>query len=74
MKNLSTLVTKDKVSPNAKAIDVSTANGKIAVFVYTLKGAGGSPVYFKTQIRDEDGSWQVMNFRTSETALTTDVE
>ncbi len=74
VKNLSTLVTKDKVSPNAKAIDVSSSNGKIAVFVYTLNGANGGKVYFKTQIRDEDGGWQVMNFRSSETALGTDVE
>ena len=33
-----------------------------------------SPVYFNTQIRDEEGRWQVMNFRSSETKLGTDVE
>ena len=53
---------------------MSTENGKIAVFVYDMKGTNGGPVYFKTQIRDEDGSWQVMNFRSSESPLTTDVE
>ena len=74
VQNLSTLVTREKSSATQKAISVSTGNGKIAVFVYTIKGANGSPVYFKTQIREEDGSWQVMNFRSSETALTTDVE
>ena len=71
---LSTLVSKDKVSPNGKSINASTDNGKIAVFTYTLKGASGSPVYFKTQIRKEDGKWQVMSFRSSEKKLTTDVE
>jgi len=71
---LSSLVTKDKVSPKGKAINASTNNGKIAVFTYTMKGTSGSPIYFKTQIRDEDGRWQVMNFRSSETELGTDVE
>jgi len=74
VQNLSTLVTREKSSASQKAISVSTENGKIAVFLYTLKGANGSPVYFKTQIRDEDGTWQVMNFRSSETKLTTDIE
>ncbi len=74
VKNLSTLVTKDKVSPNGKSINVSSGNGKIAVFVYTLDGASGGKIYFKTQIRDEEGRWQVMNFRSSETELGTDVE
>jgi uncharacterized protein HemX len=74
VKRLSTLVTKEKVSPNGKAINASTGSGKIAVFLYTMKGTSGKPVYFKTQIRDEDGGWKVMNFRSSETALTTDVE
>jgi hypothetical protein len=74
VKGLSTLVTKDQRSPSGKAISVSSENGKIAVFIYTMKGTGGSPVYFKTQIREEDGRWQVMNFRSSETELTTDVE
>ena len=74
VQRLSTLVTKDKTSPSGKAISASTENGKIAVFLYTMKGTSGSPVYFKTQIRDEDGRWQVMNFRSSETELTTDVE
>jgi hypothetical protein len=74
VKRLSTLVTKDKVSPNGKSINASTDSGKIAVFVYTMKGTSGKPVYFKTQIRDEDGGWRVMNFRSSETPLKTDVE
>jgi hypothetical protein len=74
VKGLSALVTKDKSSPSGKGISVSTENGKIAVFTYTMKGTGGSPVYFKTQIREEAGRWQVMNFRSSETELTTDVE
>jgi hypothetical protein len=42
VKNLSTLVTRDKSSANSKAISVSTDNGKIAVFLYTIKGPGGS--------------------------------
>jgi hypothetical protein len=74
VKNLSTLVTKDKQSPEGKAINASTDNGSIAVFTYTMKGTSGKPVYFKTQIRKEDGKWQVMNFRSSETKLDTDVE
>jgi hypothetical protein len=74
VKNLSTLVTKEQRSPDQKAINASTDNGKIAVFVYTMDGTSGSPVYFKTQIRDEEGRWQVMNFRSSETALNTEVE
>ena len=50
-------------------------SGKIAVFTYKLKAAqGDGSVYFKTQIRDEQGRWQVMNFRSAETALNTDVE
>jgi hypothetical protein len=71
---LSSLVAKDKVSPSGKAINASTDSGKIAVFTYTLKGTSGSNVYFKTQIRDEDSGWKVMNFRSSETELDTDVE
>jgi hypothetical protein len=74
VQQLSTLVTKDKVSPNGKAISASTENGKIAVFTYTLKGTGGASIYFKTQIRDEDGGWQVMNFRSSEKKLDTEIE
>ncbi len=74
VKNLSTLVTKEKSSTNSKAISVSTDNGKIAVFLYTMKGTGGAPVYFKTQIREEEGRWQVMSFRSSESKLTTDIE
>jgi hypothetical protein len=74
VEKLSTLVTRDKRSPSGKAINASTEDGKIAVFVYKMEGANGSPVYFKTQIRDEDGRWQVMNFRSSETELGTDVE
>ena len=74
VQNLSTLVTKDKSSPKQKAISASTENGTIAVFVYTMEGTSGSPVYFKTQIREEDDRWQVMNFRSSESELTTDVE
>jgi len=71
---LSKLVKQGERSPDAKAINASTNNGKIAVFTYTMDGTGGSPVYFKTQIRDEQGRWQVMNFRSSETKLGTDVE
>jgi uncharacterized membrane protein YvbJ len=73
VQRLSTLVTKNKVSPSGKAINASTENGKIAVFVYTMKGTSGKPVYFTAQIRDEDG-WKVMNFRSSESKLTTEVE
>jgi flagellar basal body-associated protein FliL len=72
--NLSTLVTKDKSSANSKAISVSTDNGKIAVFLYTMKGTSGKPVYFKTQIREEDDRWQVMSFRSSESKLNADIE
>ncbi len=74
VKNLSTLVTREERSPSGKAINASTDNGKIAVFVYKMEGANGDPVYFKTQIRDEDDGWQVMNFRSSETKLGTEVE
>jgi flagellar basal body-associated protein FliL len=74
VKNLSTLVTKDKSSPNQKAISVSTDNGKIAVFVYDMKGTSGSPVYFKTQIREEDDRWVVMSFRSSESKLDAEIE
>ena len=74
VKNLSTLVTRDKSSANSKAISVSTDNGKIAVFLYTMKGTSGAPIYFKTQIREEDGRWQVMSFRSSESKLTADIE
>jgi hypothetical protein len=73
IKRLSTLVIKDKVSPSGKSINTSTDNGKIAVFTYTMTGTNGKPVYFKTQIRDEDG-WKVMSFRSSATPLTTEVE
>lgn len=71
---LAPLVTKDKASPSGKSINASTESGKIAVFTYTLKGNGRGDVYFKTQVRDEDGGWKIMNFRSSETALDTDVE
>jgi flagellar basal body-associated protein FliL len=72
--NLSSLITAEKRSPNAKAISVSTDNGKIAVFLYTMKGKSGDPLYFKTQIREEDDRWVVMSFRSSQSKLTTDIE
>ena len=74
VKNLSALVTPEKRSPNSKAISVSTDNGKIAVFLYTMKGTKADPVYFKTQIREEGDRWVVMSFRSSESKLTTDIE
>jgi hypothetical protein len=72
--NLSTLVTPEKNSANSKAISVSTDNGKIAVFLYTMKGKSGDPIYFKTQIREEDDRWVVMSFRSSQSKLSTDIE
>ena len=75
VKSISALVSKEPVSPTGKAINTSTDNGKIAVFTYKLKAAqGNGSVYFKTQIREEQDRWQVMNFRSAETALNTDVE
>jgi hypothetical protein len=75
VKRLSGLVTKDKVSPSAKGINASTDTGKIAVFVYKLKGTGQpATVWFKTQIREEDGKWQVLSFRSAESELNTDIE
>jgi hypothetical protein len=71
---LSSLVAKDKVSPSGKAINASTESGKIAVFTYALKGNARGNVFFKTQMRDEDDGWKVMNFRSSESPLDTDVE
>ncbi|MBE2320887.1 hypothetical protein DVA67_033325 [Solirubrobacter sp. CPCC 204708] len=68
------LVTKARKSPDGKAINSSTENGTIAVFTYTMDGTSGEPVYFKTQIRDEEGRWQVMNFRFAETELSTEIE
>ena len=44
---------------------MSTDNGKIAVFLYTMKGTKADPVYFKTQIREEGDRWVVMSFRSS---------
>jgi hypothetical protein len=74
VQRLSQLVTKDKVSPSNKAISASTDTGKIAVFVYKLNGTNGKPVYFKSTIREEDGRWQVLSFRSSESELGTDIE
>jgi hypothetical protein len=74
VKTLSPLVTKDKPSTDQKSINVSTGNGKIAVFVYTMSARDGGSIYFKTQIREEGGRWQVMNFRSSLSKLNTDVE
>jgi hypothetical protein len=71
---LSKLVTREAHSPDGKSINASTDTGKIAVFTYTMKGTSGKPVYFKTQIRDEDGGWRVLSFQSSEKKLTTDVE
>ena len=71
---LSQLVTTKKVSPNGKAINASSDSGKIAVFTYTLNGKGRGPVYVKTQIRDEDGSWKVLSVRSAETKLDTSIE
>ena len=74
VKRLSTLVTKDKVSPTGKAINASTDSGKIAVFTYKLNGVGRGPVYFKTEIRSEDGGWKVLSLRSSDRPLNTDLE
>jgi hypothetical protein len=72
---LSPLVAKDKVSPSGKLISASTDSGKIAVFVYEMEPASGDgEIWFKTQIRDEGGTWQVLSFRSSESELDTDVE
>jgi hypothetical protein len=73
VKQLSGLVTTDKVSPDGKSINASTDAGKVAVFTYTLKGKGRGPIYFKTEIIDEDG-WKVLSFRSAERKLNTDVE
>jgi hypothetical protein len=74
VKQLSPLVTKEEASPNSKSINASTETGKIAVFLYTLKGNNRGPVYFKTQIREEDGKWQVLSFRSSDNKLNGDIE
>jgi uncharacterized membrane protein YvbJ len=71
---LSPLVTKEKASPNSKSINASTDTGKIAVFLYTLKGNNRGPVYFKTQIREEQDKWQVLSFRSSDSKLNSDIE
>ena len=74
VKQLSPLVTKEEASPDSKSINASTDTGKIAVFLYTLKGNNRGPVYFKTQIREEEGKWQVLSFRSSDTKLSGDIE
>src|SRR4051812_13931865 len=53
VKQLSTLVSKDPVSPSGKAINASTNSGKVAVFTYKLKGVKGGSVYFKTELHKE---------------------
>jgi hypothetical protein len=70
---LASLVTAER-SLTAKSINASTDDGKIAVFVYDVAARGGGELHFKTQVRDEDGAWKVMNFRSSRSALDTDVE
>ena len=74
VKQLSGLVSKDKVSPSGKSINASTNAGNVAVFTYKLKGTNGGSVYFKTQVHDDDGGWKVLGFRSAETPLNTDVE
>jgi hypothetical protein len=71
---ISPLVTRDKVSPVGKSINAGTDHGKVAVFTYKLKGTGGAPIYFKTQIQEKDGVWRALSFRSSERPLTADVE
>jgi hypothetical protein len=73
-KTMATLVTKEKRSPDGKAITASTENGKIAVFTYTMKGYRDSTLYWKTEIKQEGGRWQVFNFRSSLKKLDTKVE
>src|SRR3954453_293841 len=73
-KTMATIATKAKVSPNGKAISASTENGKIAVFTYTMKGYQNVPLYWKTEVREEDGGWRVFGFRSSTKKLGTDVE
>ena len=66
---------KDKASPSGKAINASTDTGKIAVFVYKLKGTSQpATIWVKTQIREEDGKWQALSFRSAESELNTDIE
>jgi hypothetical protein len=72
---LSGLLTKEKASPSGKAINASSDSGKIAVFVYKLKGTGQpATIWIKTQIREEDGKWQALSFRSAESELNTDIE
>ncbi len=57
-----------------KSINAGTDSGKIAVLVYGLRATGGGSLSFKVQLREEDDRWQVMNFRSSRSSLSTDVE
>src|SRR5262245_50787185 len=63
--DMATIATKAKVSPNAKAISASTENGKIAVFTYKLRSYQATPIYWKIEVKQEDGGWKIFNFRSS---------
>ena len=71
---LSQLVTREKASPDGKAISASTDRGKVAVFTYTLEGTSGQPVYFKAQVHEQDGRWRVLSFKSSDKKLAAEVE
>lgn len=71
---LQPLVTTARPSVTGKSIHASTGAGTIAVITYRVPAAGDGSLYFKAQVRDEDGRWGIMNFRSSRAPLEADVE
>ncbi len=71
---MATLVGKQKRSPSAKAISANSERGQVAVFMYTMRAYADMELFWKVQVRDEDGAWKVMAFRTATEPLGTDVE
>jgi hypothetical protein len=57
-----------------RSINAGTSYGKIAVFVYRMGARQGGSIYFRTQLQKDGGSWRIMNFRSSRSALEAKVE
>ncbi|MFZ1459092.1 MAG: hypothetical protein WAT17_04400 [Candidatus Saccharimonadales bacterium] len=57
-----------------RAIESSSGSAQTAVLVYTIKTPASSTAYIKVELQKDDDNWRVINFRSSETPLDTEVE
>lgn len=57
-----------------RKISKQSGSPSIAVFVYKVNHSDGSTHYIKTEIQENSGKWELLNFRSSASNLDTTVE